>query len=1159
MKHLVRVAPPTFVACSTPEVAPTGTSPAFIRTWLLLSSLSGVLLAANPVLNYQKPVVVRQAEQLRFTADRPVVWSLSPGSQGTIDATGVYTAPTRISVRQTAKGCQLLPNDHIINTRVDTLPVHPSSTAWTALIKDRVRYTQSFPTNVLYDTTPWTTMIFAYTPQYNGQFQVFSPERGDRIETGWYVPPFSADRHLIGINPKGCMIQEQYNLYPPGTNTAQFNNCPNCTSQSGLRYHSLASDLPDNATDAAGAYLLPLTLRVDEIERALLTRGSINHAIRATLPNSVLGSRFVWPATANASAWGVVPYGTRFRLRPSYTSASTNPVTQLLLRQLKEYGLIVTDGGLPWEISVDDDRQPRPLIDAAFQELFLASDLTSYFEVVDVSSLDPQDGSGLLRIDPTRRETNDATFGGFGALVTATDPLTGSASRVRVILQGQTIGAAVPRIIFQAGAAPRKLDAFLNGGAAAIGWSIPTGAPGVMTQDGYYTPPGSLSEPVVFDAMVRSIDDPAVFDITTIVVLPTGVLRLAVGRQDNIRDSQGNVWWGTSATDPLQLMDSGRDYDNGGDWPNTPDIGLYRRIHYGRDQGLRIHIPNGRYIVTFKLANGEAPPGVAKQHIEVQGKLFAFNLDVAAAAGGQRRPLDIEAPAEVVDGSLSLIMRWIGDVGWHSVVSSILIREASLPVQGSLSISLSKNSVESFQSVQATAVGGAVAWSMSPSLGLLTASGLYTAPLVSEATSITIIGTSVADSRVTARATLLIKPPSTTTVRVNAGGPQFVDSQGRIWSSDSGYNGTSTTYSGGAPISNVTTDLQPLFQSSRYSYANQSFAYRFPMANGSYTVTLLFAEYRRSEEYTPYNFDVEINNTRVLSSFDPVVAVGGVGRAYLRSFTVVVSDNIITINFRGLAAPYLGAMINGIEIVPTTQLSMALQRKKRDRDKIGLYRPGTTGWALDKSGDFKWGAGDVAFALGAVGDIPIVGDWDGSGRYRVGLFRDGVWYFDMNGDNRWTFADDKYAYFGTTGDIPVVGDWTGEGRSMIGVYRRGLWVLDWDNSKSWTSCCDRVYLWGTASDVPVVGDWTGSGIWRAGLFNSGQWKLDLNGDFAYTAGVDAEAMLGAKGDKPIPADLFGDGRHMTTVFRSTGAWVTVYGTVGTFGGGDDVPIVGPWQ
>jgi hypothetical protein len=60
----------------------------------------------------------------------------------------------------------------------------------------------------------------------------------------------------------------------------------------------------------------------------------------------------------------------------------------------------------------------------------------------------------------------------------------------------------------------------------------------------------------------------------------------------------------------------------------------------------------------------------------------------------------------------------------------------------------------------------AVTWSMNPSIGTLTANGLYTAPspgTISSSQSITITATSVADSTKSATATVTVNPVGTTT------------------------------------------------------------------------------------------------------------------------------------------------------------------------------------------------------------------------------------------------------------------------------------------------------------------------------------------------------------------------------------------------------------
>ena len=57
---------------------------------------------------------------------------------------------------------------------------------------------------------------------------------------------------------------------------------------------------------------------------------------------------------------------------------------------------------------------------------------------------------------------------------------------------------------------------------------------------------------------------------------------------------------------------------------------------------------------------------------------------------------------------------------------------------------------------------------------------------------------------------------------------------------------------------------------------------------------------------------------------------------------------------------------------------------------------------------------------------------------KIGVFRNGTWYLDMNGNDSWDPGTDAIISFGMAGDIPVVGDWNGSGTTKIGVFRNGL-------------------------------------------------------------------------------------------------------------------------
>ena len=77
----------------------------------------------------------------------------------------------------------------------------------------------------------------------------------------------------------------------------------------------------------------------------------------------------------------------------------------------------------------------------------------------------------------------------------------------------------------------------------------------------------------------------------------------------------------------------------------------------------------------------------------------------------------------------------------------------------------------------------------------------------------------------------------TAVYRINVAGGAFTDSQGRAWSADANFTGTTSTFAVGQPISGTVDDA--LYQKVRYG---SSFAYALPIANGTYTVVLHVAE-----------------------------------------------------------------------------------------------------------------------------------------------------------------------------------------------------------------------------------------------------------------------------------------------------------------------------
>ena len=238
---------------------------------------------------------------------------------------------------------------------------------------------------------------------------------------------------------------------------------------------------------------------------------------------------------------------------------------------------------------------------------------------------------------------------------------------------------------------------------------------------------------------------------------------------------------------------------------------------------------------------------------------------------------------------------------------------------------------------------------------------------------------------------------------------------------------------------------------------------------------------------------------------------------------------------------------------------------------------------------------------------PVSGDFNGDGVCDVGVFIDGKWYLDLNGNGVWDEGD-LWAKLGHEGDLPVTGDWDDDGKTDIGIYgpawARDPWAVQYEPGlpdtanyptqprahkknvpptadeatsggrllkrtaagKPRADVIDHVFLYGAPGDVPVAGDWNGDGIRAIGVFRDGEWTLDLDGDGRLTE-TDGHYTFGQAGDLPVVGDFNGDGVDEIGVYRH-GQWIIdtngnrqidAHDTVFTLGGADDTPVVGDWD
>ena len=246
------------------------------------------------------------------------------------------------------------------------------------------------------------------------------------------------------------------------------------------------------------------------------------------------------------------------------------------------------------------------------------------------------------------------------------------------------------------------------------------------------------------------------------------------------------------------------------------------------------------------------------------------------------------------------------------------------------------------------------------------------------------------------------------------------------------------------------------------------------------------------------------------------------------------------------------------------------------RAKLGVYRNGT--FYLDYNGNGIWEPGVdklYTFVGNSAGDVPVVGDWNHDGRTKIGVYRQGFWLLDLNGNGIWdSTAGDEYAAFGGAypAYLPVVGDWNGDGRTKIGYYHNGSWALDYNGSGVSDTGDKFTTFGGSAGDIPVVGDWTGNGKAKIGIFRAGFWLLDLNGNGIWdgASGDQLTAFGGNAGEAPVVGDWNGDGRSKVGVFFGAGNWWLDANGNGkwdgyavdfssTFGTAGDSPVIGKWS
>jgi hypothetical protein len=279
-----------------------------------------------------------------------------------------------------APACPVFPASSPWNQRVDRLPVTPDSDRIVSSIGLDDSLKADFgsglweggpigiPITVVRGSQAKTRVSFDYADESDrGPYPI---PANVAIEGG---RGSDGDRHALIVDRDRCKLYELFALYPTGSGGWK--------AGSGAIWDLRSNKLRPagwTSADAAGLPILPGLARYEEV-----ARGRIDHALRFTASST--RRAYVWPARHFASDQtgpALPPMGLRVRLKSSYPIAGFPPQARVVLRALKEYGMILADNGSDWYVT----GAPHPKW--SNDQLHALNRVPgSAFEVVDASSL----------------------------------------------------------------------------------------------------------------------------------------------------------------------------------------------------------------------------------------------------------------------------------------------------------------------------------------------------------------------------------------------------------------------------------------------------------------------------------------------------------------------------------------------------------------------------------------------------------------------------------------------------------------------------------------------------------------------------------------------------------------------------------------------------
>ncbi|MCC6812086.1 MAG: hypothetical protein IT381_31985 [Deltaproteobacteria bacterium] len=311
--------------------------------------------------------------------------------------------------------CSQLPANHIFNTPIADLPVHPNSAAFLQTISATPRNLhldlgqQTDQTQADFYGIPYQVVAgggFAWPRvryESEGVTDDAAPDESDCANSArakqtpctsaapyFLIPPSPlveggivsdqsvyGDHHILVVDSDTCLLWESYHAYPNGVGGWDILSSAVWDLKStALRPATWTS------ADAAGFPILPLLLRADEA-----STGTIAHALRFTIESDTIRTSYTWPATHKTNRGDASidkpQMGQLFRLKASFQAPNNwNTQSKAIVQALKTYGMYLADGGSDMYITGDPSSDWQ---DSTFSQV--QSIPHTHFEAVDLTPL----------------------------------------------------------------------------------------------------------------------------------------------------------------------------------------------------------------------------------------------------------------------------------------------------------------------------------------------------------------------------------------------------------------------------------------------------------------------------------------------------------------------------------------------------------------------------------------------------------------------------------------------------------------------------------------------------------------------------------------------------------------------------------------------------